>query len=44
MDLREFLALLDELCPLPDKVEVHEIHEIEVSYELADPEPQLGWS
>ena len=44
MDLREFLALLDELCPIPEGVEVHEIHEIEIHYELADPEPQLGWS
>lgn len=44
MNLREFLVLLDELCPLPDDVEPLPIHEVEIHYELADPEPQLGWS
>jgi hypothetical protein len=44
MNLREFLAMLDELCPIPDGTDVHVIHEVEIHYELADPEPQLGWS
>ena len=39
MNLREFLTLLDELCPIPDGVEPLPIHEIEVSYTLCDPEP-----
>ena len=44
MNLRDFLRLLDELCPVPEGIEVCQIHEIEVAYELADPDPQLGWS
>ena len=44
MDLRDFLRLLDELFPVPEGIEVCQIHEIEVPYELADPEPQLGWN
>lgn len=39
MDLREFLALLDELCPIPEGLEILPIHEVEVSYVLCDPEP-----
>ena len=44
MNLREFLTMLDELYPVPKDAEVLQIHEVEVHYELADPEPQLGWS
>ena len=45
MDLRDFLRLLDELFPVPEEApEPLTIHEVEVKYTLADPEPQLGWS
>ena len=45
MNLREFLRLLDELFPVPEGApEPLTIHEVEVSYVLADPEPPLGWS
>ena len=44
MDLRDFLEMLDVLFPLVEEPEQTKIHEIELSYELADPEPQLGWS
>ena len=45
MDLRQFIAMLDELFPVPEGApEPLTIHEVEVSYTLADPEPQLGWS
>lgn len=44
MSLRDFLRILDELCPVPEVApEPLPIHEIQVSYQLCDPEPQLGW-
>lgn len=44
MNLRDFLRMLDEVFPLAEEPERTTIHEIELSYELADPDPQLGWS
>ncbi len=39
MNLREFLTLLDELCPIPAGIEALPLHELQVSYTLCDPEP-----
>ena len=39
MNLRDFLRLLDELCPIPEGIEALPLHELQVSYTLCDPEP-----